>query len=353
MRMRRNRLGVSLIVAVVILTGSSIGQTFAEDPVSFKDKTITIVVGFTPGGTPDVISRAAAEQMAKRLPGRPTVIVRNAPGAEGVVALNTVVTQTKPDGLTLVTGAGGHFDPLYYRNARAVYDPEKLIYVGGIASTGSSLLMNKGALSRLYDKNAAPVIMGASNNIRTTMWAVILGTEILHWNVKWVFGYPGTNDLRLALARGEIDMTTTSDLDQIRTATGTGKFVTFFQTGTQLTGQLVPRPELGGAPLFTDLIKDKVTDPVTRDAVAYWTNLIRVGDWLALVPDTPMPIVATHRQVFHEIVNDPEFAERIKTAFPEVVEMTGPDLAKIAGNLAQTSPKALAYLSQLRDSLGR
>lgn len=353
MGMRRNRMGPLLIAAVMMATISSIGQTFAEDLVSFKDKIITIVVGFTPGGTPDVISRAAAEQMARRLPGKPTVIVRNTPGAEGVVALNSVVAQTKPDGLTLVTGAGGHFDPLYYRNAHALYDPEKLIYVGGIASTGSSLLVKKAALSRLYDKNAAPVIMGASNNIRTTMWAVILGTEILHWNVKWVFGYPGTNDLRLALARGEIDMTTTSDLDQIRTATGTGNFVTFFQTGTQLTGKLVPRPELGGAPLFTDLVWDKVTDPVTREAVAYWTSLIRVGDWLALVPATPEPIVAAHRQAFHEIVNDPEFAERIKTAFPEVVEMTGTDLAKIAGDLAQTSPRALAYLSRLRDSLSR
>jgi len=351
--MRRNRTGISLIAAVSIVTAAAIGQAFAEDPVSFKDKTITIVVGFTPGGTPDVISRAAAEQMARRLPGRPTVIVRNAPGAEGVVALNSVVTQTRPDGLTLVTGAGGHFDPLYYRNSRAVYDPEKLIYVGGIVSTGSSLLMNKAALSRLYDRNAAPVVMGASNNIRTTMWAVILGTEILRWNVKWVFGYPGTNDLKLALARGEIDMTTTSDLEHIRVATATGKFVTFFQTGTQSTGRLVPRPELGGAPLFTDLIRDQVSDPLAREAVAYWTNLIRVGDWLALVPATPAPIVAAHRQAFHEIVSDPEFADRIRTAFPELVEMTGADLAKIAGNLAQTSPGALAYLSQLRDSLRR
>jgi tripartite-type tricarboxylate transporter receptor subunit TctC len=346
-------MGASLMAATVIAATFSIGETSAEEPVSFKDKTITIVVGFTPGGTPDAISRAAADGMAKRLPGKPTVIVRNAPGAEGVIALNSVVAQTKPDGLTLVTGAGGHFDPLYYRNSRAVYDPEKLIYVGGLAATGSALLMNKAALSRLYDKNAAPVIMGASNNIRTTMWAVILGTEILHWNVKWVFGYPGTSDLRLALARGEIDMTTTSDLEHIRTATGTGNFVTFFQTSTQVTGGRVPRPEFAGAPAFTDLIRDKVIDPVAQEAVAYWTNLIRVGDWLALVPATPEPIVTAHRQAFHEIVNDPEFAERIRTAFPEVVEMTGTDLAKIAGGLAQTSPRALAYLSQLRDSLRR
>jgi tripartite-type tricarboxylate transporter receptor subunit TctC len=94
----------SFAAAVVLAGASSIGPAFAEDPVSFKDKTITIVVGFTPGGTPDVISRAAAEQMAKRLPGKPAVIVRNVPGAEGVVALNAVVAQTKPDGLTLVTG---------------------------------------------------------------------------------------------------------------------------------------------------------------------------------------------------------------------------------------------------------
>ena len=54
MGMRRNRMGPLLIAAVVMATISSIGQTFAQDPVSFKDKTITIVVGFTPGGTPDV-----------------------------------------------------------------------------------------------------------------------------------------------------------------------------------------------------------------------------------------------------------------------------------------------------------
>jgi tripartite-type tricarboxylate transporter receptor subunit TctC len=347
------RLAALLSAAVALAVTSPIKQTHAEDAVSFKDKTVTIVVGFTPGGSPDVISRAVADGMAKRLPGKPAVIVRNVPGAEGVVALNTVVTQSKPDGLTLVTGAGGNFDPLYYRNARAVYDPERLIYAGGIATTGSSLLMNKAALSRLYDKNAPPVIMGASNNIRTTMWAVILGTEILHWNVKWVFGYPGTNDLRLALTRGEIDMTTTSDIEQIRIATGSGNFVTYFQTGTQVTGSLVPRAEFGDAPMFTDLIKDKVTDPAAREAVAYWTDLIKVGDWLALVPGTPDPIVAAHRQAFHEIVNDPEFIERAKTVFPEVIEVTGPELAKIAGNLAGTSPATLAYLSRLRETLRR
>jgi hypothetical protein len=341
------------LIAAAGMAAAALSPARAQEPVSFKDKMITIVVGFTPGGTPDVISRAAADAMAKRLPGRPTVIVRNVPGAEGVVALNTVVAQTKPDGLTLVTGAGGHFDPLYYRNARAVYDPEKLIYVGGISATGSGLLMNKAALARLYDHNAPPVIMGASNNIRTTMWAVILGTEILHWNVKWVFGYPGTNDLRLALARGEIDMTTTSDIDQIRNATATGRFVTFWQTGTQLTGSLVPRAGFGDAPLFTDLIKGKVTDPVAQEAITYWTNLIRVGDWLALVPGTPQPIVTAHRQVFHEIVTDPEFADRIRTAFPEVVEMTGPDLTKLAGDLAHTPQRTLDYLSQLRDTLRR
>jgi len=352
-RTRRHRPRASLLAAVAIAAAAAIAAPRAEEAASFKDKTVTIVVGFTPGGSPDLISRAAAEGMARRLPGRPAVIVRNVPGAEGVVALNTVVGQTKPDGLTLFTGAGGNFDPLYYRNARALYDPAKLIYAGGIAATGSSLLMSKAALTRLYDRNAPPVIMGASNNIRTTMWAVILGTEILHWNVKWVFGYPGTNDLRLALARGEIDMTTTSDLEQIRIASATGKFVTYFQTGTQVTGSLVPRPEFGDAPMFTDLIKDKVADPVAREAVAYWTDLIKVGDWLALVPGTPDAIVAAHRQAFHETVNDPEFVERARTVFPQVIEVSGPELAKIAGNLAHTSQRTLDYLAQLRDSLRR
>ena len=173
--------------------------------------------------------------MARRLPGRPTVIVKNTPGPR-VVALNTVVAQPAGSDLPSWHEAGGHFDPLYYRNARALYYPEKFDLRRRNREHGFELAREEGRVVPTLWQECRSGYHGSIQQHSSTMWAVILGTEILHWNVKWVFGYPGTNDLRLALARGEIDMTTTSDLDQIRTATGTGNFVTFFQTGTQRPG---------------------------------------------------------------------------------------------------------------------
>ena len=63
--------------------------------------------------------------------------------------------------------------------------------------------------------------------------------------------------------------------------------------------------------------------------------------------------MAAHRQAFHETVNDPDFIERARTVFPQVIEVSGPELAKIAGNLAHTQQRTLDYLAQLRDSLRR
>ena len=77
-------------------------------------------------------------------------------------------------------------------------------YGGGIGRGGSTVVIRKDAEDRLYDKSKPPVIMGAvggqpRSGMQTTAW----GIEILGWNAKWVLGYPGTNDLVLALERGE------------------------------------------------------------------------------------------------------------------------------------------------------
>jgi hypothetical protein len=173
-------MGASLTAAAVIVATFPIGNTSADEPVSFKDKTITIVVGFTPGGTPDVISRAAADGMAKRLTGKPTVIVRNAPGAAGHRPSNSVVAQTKPDGLTLVTGAGGHSIRSTIAFTR-VYDPEKLIYV---RARGTDHAAATRYVARLYDR-LSPGCHGSLGQHSDLMWAAGLGTGFcVEW--KWV-----------------------------------------------------------------------------------------------------------------------------------------------------------------------
>ena len=158
--------------------------------------------------------RAIPRQVSAR---QPNIIVQNRPGADGVTAMNYFVQQVKPDGLTLTmararrrSGRLQSRRPIrsdQTRNHRR-HRPRRL--------RGRD---RKDAEKRLYDKRKPPVIMGAVGGVpRSGMQTTAWGIEILGWNAKWVLGYPGTNDLFVALERGEIDMTASSNLFQVNQA---------------------------------------------------------------------------------------------------------------------------------------
>src|SRR4051812_40725671 len=96
---RRPRLAAAIVLGLIALVAwCSAG---AADALSFKDKTITVVIGATAGGATDVFGRLSGTYIAEALPGRPNAVARNQPGAGGVVALNSFYNQTKADGLTI------------------------------------------------------------------------------------------------------------------------------------------------------------------------------------------------------------------------------------------------------------
>ena len=107
------------------------GQTPAAEAISFKGKTVTIVVGSSPGGTTDGSARLMAAGLSKHLPGTPSVVVQSKPGAHSLTAMNYFTEQVKPDGLTLAVGSGSQIDPTNYRVPQSRYDPNKFIMVGG------------------------------------------------------------------------------------------------------------------------------------------------------------------------------------------------------------------------------
>jgi tripartite-type tricarboxylate transporter receptor subunit TctC len=324
----------------------------AGDAPSFKDKTLTVVVGAAAGGSTDVFGRLAGTYMAERLPGRPTVVVRNMPGAGGIVALNSFYNQAKPDGLTVATGAGTQSDPLTYRTLNARYDLGKLEYVGGLGRTGTVLIIRKDAMPRLADSSARPVAMGALSAIRSGMQMTLWGTEYLGWNVRWVTGYPGNNELVLALQRGEIDMTSLATVEEIELLLKSGPFATLVQSGALVDGKQVPQPAYGGAPLLGDLLAGRLSDPVALEAFEYWKNTTQVGQWLALPPGTPAPILAVYRAAFGAAIRDPGFVEKLKRVNTDIVPMSAEDTTALVTRLAATSDEALSYMVGLQKKQG-
>jgi tripartite-type tricarboxylate transporter receptor subunit TctC len=274
--------------------------------------------------------------------------VRNIPGADGITAMNYFVQQVAPDGLTMAMGSYTQSDPLHYRNPNSKYDPTKFRMVGGVGLGGTTLIIRKDATARLRDSKAEPIVMGSIGGIprfgnRATAW----GIEFLGWNAKWVVGYRGTNDLLLALERGEIDMASTANTFLITKMTGTGKFAILTQTGSQENGKFVGRPEFGDAPVLASLMKDALNDPTVKKAFDYWTSLTSIDKWIALPETTPEPIVATYRQAFMRATKSKEFIESARKMSEDLEPMNYETVELFLKTLGSAEPETINYSNTL------
>jgi tripartite-type tricarboxylate transporter receptor subunit TctC len=337
------RFGICLIGLLLGISGAP-----ADEPISFKGKTVTMIVGSSPGGGTDASGRLIASLLAGHLVGKPNVIVRNIPGAEGIVSMNYFVQQVLPDGYTLTMGSTTQADPLLYRKPQSQFDPTTFTFVGGAGRGGTVLLIRKDAEARLHDKSAAPVVMGALAGVpRSGMQMTAWGIDFLGWNAKWVLGYRGTNDLMVALERGEIDMTSTANLFQIQKLLESGRFKVLSQAGTMQKGQTIGRLEFGTAPIFATLIRDKIKDPVVGKAFDYWLSLTSLDKWIALPPKTPETFVRAYRDAYQAAITDPGFAEIGKKISEGFEPISYEDVNFLIGKLGETPPEAGSYISAM------
>ncbi len=221
----------------------------AQDVPSFKGKTITMLVGSDAGGGSDVAGRLIAIYLRKYLPGEPAIVVQNMSGGSGIAAMNFFVHRTEPNGLTVLMGSISTIDPVLFRNANAQYDPKTFRYIGGLGRGGSVIFVSRAAQPRLYDKSAKPVIIGSVQSMpRPGTQPILWCIEYLGWNATWVSGYHGTDEIMLALDRGEIDMTSTGNIFQIQDRLDRGLLKIIYQTGALKDGRIVGRADLRRRP---------------------------------------------------------------------------------------------------------
>jgi tripartite-type tricarboxylate transporter receptor subunit TctC len=341
---------VSFVTMATILSAAA-DVAAGEDSVSFAGKTVVMTIGNAAGGGTDLYGRALGRWLVGNLPGQPGLVVINQPGAGGVVALNSWAVRAKPDGTAITLGAGSQVDPVALIQTQAKYDPRTFKFVGGLASPSQVLFIDKASADRLYDASRAPPIMGiVGSTPRAGMFQALWGVEFLGWNLKWVHGYSDSSTLRQALEQGEIDMTSFGTIEDIRYLLASGKFAVLSQTGAANGGNRLPLSILGDAPLFGDLVRGKIQNPMAQKAYDLWDTFSQAGVWLALPPKTPDRIVAIYVEAFDKAVQDPRYqaaASAVKVT-PDTPLVSGPELKKLVEKLAAVSPGVLDYFqSQL------
>jgi len=319
--------------------------TEAQEAPSFAGKTITMTIGFGAGGSVDLYGRTLGQYLVQHLPGHPSLLVINQLGAGGVVALNSWVAKAEPNGLAITIGAESQTDPDALFRTQAKYDTTSLNYIGGLSAYSQGLYVGRDAVARLYDKSQKPVLMGlVGSTLRSGNYGVFWGASVLGWNIKWVRGYPSTSELRQALERGEIEMSTFGSSRDIKSLGDTGNFKVVSQGGTVKDGKRVPRAAFGDAPILADLVKGKITDPLAQKAFDYSENVSQVGMWLALPPKTPKPIVDVYVKAFNETLKDPQYEADFAKIDPDSLVASKADIEALIGKLAKVSPQTVEYI---------
>jgi hypothetical protein len=178
---------------------------------------------------------------------------------------------------------------------------------------------------------------------RSGMQITAWGIGFLGWNAKWVVGYSGTSAVTLALERGEVDMTSLQEPNAIQRLTESGKFHILAQPGTFDGERLAPMSGYGDARLLSNLLQDKIADPVAQRAYDYWININSIDKWLALIPGTPSPVIAAYREAMDATARDPEFDELRKKLSDDVIVVPHQTIEGIIRRIAATPNEAIEY----------
>lgn len=341
--------------AVALLCGGALlaGTVHASAEVSFKGKTIDVIMGSAAGGGTDGTTRLVGTFLEKYLPGNPSMRYRNIPGGHGAKGLN-FFNKAKPNGLTWAGGSSSHTDPNALEKDVVEYDPTKFHFFGGVSRGGSVVTIRKEKLPNLTDKTKPPVIVGVIDGNRSWEQMINFGAELLNWNVRFVVGYPGTSFMLLAIRRGETDMMGTSNLQLLKEMYDTGEFVGVAQLGggNMADDKIEARSEFQKIPTFNTLVEGK-TSGIAKKAFEFWTALNDIDKWYALPPNTPPEIVKAYRDAWAKMVKDPEFIRLGKLQFSADFEpVTGERQQEMVNTTAYPEKDIPAYMEQMKSRHG-
>lgn len=320
----------------------------SAEQVNFSGKTVKLILGQASGGGADSSARLIATFIGKYLPGDPTIIVQNMPGAGGIIASNHLTHQVAPDGLTFYAGSASQVVAAAEKNPNAKYDPATWEFIGAVQNPGTVLIAAKSAIPRLTNPSAEPVIMAQVGVARPGALFTIWGKEFLNWNVRQVTGYRGSKDIELAIQRGEAEMMGTGVITALAPLVESGKYAGVAQNGLFEDGKFMRRKYFAATPLISELLDGKI-DSQAQSALNSWLTAAAIGKFYALPPKTPAPVVAAYREAFMKLGTDAEFLEKGKVALdPDLELQSGNDIHQLIRAAMSQSDADRAYLTRLR-----
>ncbi|HEY7384881.1 MAG TPA: hypothetical protein VH743_14535 [Beijerinckiaceae bacterium] len=301
----------------------------------YSGRKIDLIIGYTPGGTYDLYARLVARHMGKHIPGKPTIVPRNMPGGGSRVAATWVYEAAPRDGTVLATADQALPVEQAMGDKQLRIDTTRLNYIGNpIAGNNTTVTWHTSGVKTIDDARRVEVPVGATGASTSSQYPramnALLGTKF-----RIILGYPGANDINLAMERGEVagkgsDSWTAwkaTRPDWLRDK----KINILVQIG------LKKEPDLPDVPLMMDL----AANPDDRAVLRLLSVSGTIGRPIFTTPEVPADRVRTLREAFQMTVRDPAFLEEAKAANIDLNPVSGEELQKLVGEIVAT-PRPIA-----------
>jgi tripartite-type tricarboxylate transporter receptor subunit TctC len=331
--------GAGLLMAAM-LAAAGLSPALAQKSVEdfYKGKNVDLVIGYSPGGGYDLYARLVGQYIGKHIPGNPTIVPRNMPGAGSRTAVAWLSNVAPKDGTILAT-ADQSLSVAQAMGDKALtdmkIDTSKLIYIGNpSADNNTTSTWHTSKVKTIQDAMKYEIPMGATGGSTSSQYPramnALLGTKF-----KIILGYPGGNDINLAMERGEVEgrgsnawaSWKSTRMDWIKDK----KINLLVQIG------LTKAPDLPDVPLMMDLAKNPDDKAVLKLLSASTT----IGRPLFTSPGVPEERVKALRAAFEATMKDPEFlADAQKRGF-DINPVSGEEMQKIVVDIVST-PRVVA-----------
>ncbi|MGA8610215.1 MAG: tripartite tricarboxylate transporter substrate-binding protein [Xanthobacteraceae bacterium] len=290
---------------------------------------ISVIVGFSPGGAYDLYARVLAKHMGKYLPGKPTLVVENMPGAGGLKAANYLYQVAPKDGSTFGTFARGVvIGPLFGQGA---FDATKFSWIGSVTDdVNVCLSWHTSQVKTWNDVMTKPfTVAGQGPQADPNVYANLV-KNLFDAPISVVNGYPGSNEIVLAMERGEVDGVCALSYGTARTTLDEkikNKDINIvFQAG------LKKAADLPDVPLLLDLARDDTQRAILKLVM----GVQGMARPFVAPPGLPQARTEELRTAFVETMSDPAFIAEANRLNLEVNPVPGRDVEALVADLYRT-----------------
>ncbi len=323
------------MASLTLLVAASTSAAAESAANFYKGKTITLIAGFPPGGGYDANVRVLARHFGRHLPGSPTVVAVNMPGAGSLSAANSIYAKYAPDGLALAMFAPSVAVEPMLGNKAALFDPTRFSWIGSMSQEVSycGVWKQLGGATKFEEMLEKETIIGGGSPASTTYQHPMVIKNVLKAKFQVIQGYKGTRDINIAMQRGEVNgscgLFASSVKAQYMSDVKDGRMILFLQMGSKTSD------EFGNIPSVFNYAKTEED----RQILQFHFSQLLLGRPLAGPPGIPADRLAVLRTALFATLNDPQFLADAGKAGLDIDPVQPDDVVALLKRLTALSPE--------------